>query len=99
MGKVSALEAEREAAEQGFGMARRDKLVPGGAPLLLGALGRKQVPEARRAAHELSAGGQLEALGDGLVRLLHEESGRTHRVAEGLARGKSPPGRGPGRCS
>ena len=90
MRRTGRLEAEGQAAEQGLCMARSNELVLGGATLLLGRLGRKQVPEAGGPANQLATGGQFEALGNGLLGLLHERSGQTHRVAEGLARGKSP---------
>jgi hypothetical protein len=37
------------------------------------------VTEARRAAHELTASGELEALCNGFLGLLHGESGRKQR--------------------
>jgi hypothetical protein len=45
------------------------------------------VSETRRATHELSLGGELEALGDGFFGLLHGESGRKQRSPGRLARG------------
>ena len=81
------LEAERQAALEWFGVALGYELVTGGTTLLLRALRGKQVPEARRAAHELACGGQLEALGYGLFGLLHGESGRKQRSPARLARG------------
>jgi hypothetical protein len=45
------------------------------------------VPKAGRAAHELTGGGQLEALGDGLFGLLHGTSGRKQSSPSELARG------------
>src|ERR1043165_2788891 len=58
-------------------MTFRDELVPGRTTLLLRGLRAKQVTEARRAAHELATGGQLEPLGNGLLGLLHEERSKT----------------------
>ena len=71
-------------------MALGDELVLGGPALLLGGLGRQQMAEPGRPADELAAGGQLEALGDGFLGLLHERSGQNHRVSDPLARGKNP---------
>lgn len=55
-------------------MAIRYKLVLSSTTLLLRALRTQQVTEARGAANQLALGGQLEALGNGLFGLLHEES-------------------------
>ena len=82
------LEAIRQAALKRLGMAGSHKLVLGGTTLLLRALGGKQVTETGRAAHELTSGGELEALGDGLFGLLHGESGRKQREPPPFARGK-----------
>ena len=71
-------------------MSLGDQLVPGGPALLLRGLGRQQVAETRRAADKLAPCGQLEALGDGFLGLLHERSGQNHRVRDRLARGKIP---------
>jgi len=65
-------------------MAHINELVPGGTTFGLRALRGQQVTEAGRAAHELSASGNLEALGDGLFGLLHGESGRKQRFAPHL---------------
>jgi hypothetical protein len=46
------------------------------------------VTETGRAANQLTSCGELEALGDGLFGLLHEESGRKQRLPSRLARGK-----------
>ena len=56
-------------------MAFGNELVPGGTTLLLRALRGQQVTKAGRAANQLTRGGELEALGDGLFGLLHGESG------------------------
>lgn len=48
-------------------MAWGDKLVAGGTSFGLRALRGKQVPEAGRAADQLSGSGNFEALGDGLL--------------------------------
>lgn len=56
-------------------MAGCHELVFGGTTLLLRALRGKQVTETGRAADQLTSCGELEALGDGLFGLLHEESG------------------------
>ena len=82
-----ALEAERQAALERLGVAGSHKLILGGATLLLRALRGQQVTKTGRAAHELTSGGELEALGDGLFGLLHGESGRKQRVSTALARG------------
>ena len=68
-------------------MAFGDELVAGGTTFGLRALRGQQVPEAGRAANQLSASGNLEALGDGLFGLLHGESGRKQRARGDLARG------------
>jgi hypothetical protein len=81
-----ALEAERQATLERLGVAFGDELVLGGTTLLLRALGGKQVTEAGRAANELTSGGELEALGDGLFGLLHGGSGRKQGVRSRLAR-------------
>jgi hypothetical protein len=47
------------------------------------------VTETRRATHELTFGGQLEALGDGLLGLLHGREVRKQRAGEGEARANS----------
>jgi hypothetical protein len=65
-------------------MAFSHELVLGGTTLLLRALGGKQVTEARRAANELTGTGELEALRDGFLGLLHGESGRKQRSAAHL---------------
>src|SRR2546422_961761 len=85
-------------------MARGDQLVTGSTTIGLRALRGQQVPEAGRAANQLSGAGNLEALGDGLFGLLHGESGRKQRTGAPLARGnlakkKQSPGEGhsPGR--
>lgn len=66
------------------------KLVFRSATFLFVAFRSEQVPKAGRAAHQLALGGQLEALGDGLFGLLHEESGRKQRTWKLLARVKNP---------
>ena len=78
----------REAAEKRTSVADSDKFVSGGAAFLLGAFGSQQVTKTGRATHQLALGGQLEALSDGLLGLLHVRSGRKQRTARGLARGK-----------
>ena len=67
------LETERQSALERLRMSFRNQLVLGSTAFLLGALGGQKVAEAGRAANKLSAGGQLEALGDGLFGLLHGE--------------------------
>ena len=67
-------------------MAFGHELVLGSTALGLGALGGKQVTEAGRATLELTFGGELEALGDGLLGLLHGGKVRTQRPALALAR-------------
>ena len=54
-------------------MAFGNLFVPGGTTLLLRALRGQQVTEARRATHELTSRGELEALSHGLFGLLHGE--------------------------
>jgi hypothetical protein len=49
------------------------------------------VTEAGRAANKLSAGGQLEALGDGLFGLLHGEKRSNTPERRSKAREKIPP--------
>ena len=78
---MPGLQAERQSALERLGVAFCHQLVLRGATLLLRALGGKEVTEAGRAAHELAFGGKLEALGDGLLGLLHGESGRKQRSA------------------
>jgi len=68
-------------------MAWGDKLVAGGTSFGLRALRGKQVPEAGRAADQLSGSGNFEALGDGLFGLLHGGSGRKQRRHAEMARG------------
>ena len=82
------LEAEWQAALKRLGMAFGNELIFRGTALLLCALGSKQVTKTGRAAHELTSGGELEALGDGLFGLLHGESGRKQREPSLFARGK-----------
>ena len=63
-------------------MARGNEFVFGGTTFGLRALRGQQVPEAGRAANQLSGSGNFEALGDGLFGLLHGEKRRkqtTHR--------------------
>lgn len=67
-------------------MAFGHQLVLRGTALGLGALGGKEVTEAGRATLELTFGGELEALGDGLLGLLHGREGRRQRAPRGLAR-------------
>ena len=69
------LEAERQSPFEGFSMASGDEFVLGGTTFGLRALRRQQVPEAGRAANQLSGSGEFEALGDGLFGLLHGGSG------------------------
>ena len=57
-------------------MAFSNELVLGSTTFGLRALRGQQVTEARRAADQLSFGGNLEALGNGLFGLLHGRSGR-----------------------
>ena len=83
------LQTERETALQGRGVAFGHQFVLGSTALGLGALGGKQVTEAGSAAHELTFGGQLEALGDGLLGLLHGKGVRTQRTPGGVARANS----------
>src|SRR5690606_14015369 len=92
---MRALEAERQAALEGRGMARSHQLVATGTTLLLRALRGQQVSEAGRTAHELAFRGKLEALGNGLFGLLHEMSGRTQGTNAGLASGKVTARAGP----
>ena len=68
-------------------MAWGDKLVAGGTSFGLRALRGKQVPEAGRAADQLSGSGNFEALGDGLFGLLHGGSARKQRGRADMARG------------
>ncbi len=67
-------------------MAYVNELVTGGTAFGLRALRRQQVTEAGRAANQLSAGGNLEALGDGLFGLLHGERSKTE-IAGGDGKG------------
>ena len=69
-------------------MAFSDELVFGGTAFLLGAFGSQQVTKAGRAANELTFGGELEALSDGFLGLLHNEKGRKQRRLDALARAK-----------
>ncbi len=66
-------------------MAGGHELVPGGTAFGLRAFRGEQVTEAGRAAHQLTRSGYLEALGDGLFRLLHVESGAKQRTPKALA--------------
>ena len=77
-------QAERQSALERLGMASRHELVFVRTTFGLRALRGQQVTEAGRAAHELSASGQLEALGNGLLGLLHGESGPKQRSARPL---------------
>ena len=74
-GRMVGSEAVGEAAHQRLLVALGDQLVLGSPALLLRRLRGQQVAEAGRAAHELAAAGQLEALGDGFLGLLHREKG------------------------
>jgi hypothetical protein len=65
-------------------LAVGDQLVFGGSTLLLRALGGKEVTKAGRATHKLPGTGELEALRDGFLGLLHGESGRKQRSAADL---------------
>src|SRR3954470_14604944 len=68
-------------------MAFGDQLVAGGTAFGLRALRGQQVTEARRAADQLSGGGNLEALGNGLFGLLHGWSWPRQSADPALARG------------
>lgn len=68
-------------------MAWGDKLVARGTSFGLRALRGKQVPEAGRAANQLSGSGNFEALGDGLFGLLHGGKVRKQRRHAEMARG------------
>ena len=61
-------------------MACSNELILGSTTFGLRAFGGQQVPEAGRAADQLSGSGNFEALGDGLFGLLHGESGRKQRL-------------------
>ena len=61
-------------------MAFSHQLVLRSATFLFRRFRGEQVTEARRAAHQLPAGGEFEALGDGFFRLLHEWSVKKHRA-------------------
>ena len=64
-------EAGREAAEQRLRVTFGNELVARGTSFGLRAFRGQQVTEARRAANQLTRGGYLEALGNGLFGLLH----------------------------
>lgn len=81
-------EAVRQAAEQRSRMTNVDQLVPGSTTLLLRALGGKEMTETGRAAHELALGGQLEALGDRLLGLLHGNEGSKTEGESQTVKGK-----------
>ena len=88
------LETERQGALERPGMALCHQLVAGGTTLLLRALRAKQMTEARRAAHELALGGQLEPLGNGLLGLLHGERSKTEKrptLGKAFVRDKASP--------
>ena len=69
-------------------MAGSHELVAGGTSFGLRALRGQQVTETGRAADQLTRTGYLEALGNGLFGLLHEESGAKQRTRPRMARGK-----------
>lgn len=70
-------------------MAFGHLLVLGSTALGLGALRGEEVTEAGRATHELTFGGKLEALGDGLLGLLHGWEGEKAETRAVLGKGKS----------
>jgi len=61
--RTAGLEAERQCPQKGLGMAWGDKLVARGTSFGLRAFRGQQVPEAGRAANQLSGSGNFEALG------------------------------------
>jgi len=66
-------------------MTGSHELVAGGTSFGLRALRGQQVTETGRAADQLTRSGYLEALGNGLFGLLHEESGGKQRTPGRLA--------------
>src|SRR3954468_5644905 len=67
-------------------MAFGHQLVTRRTTLLLRGFRAEQVTKARRAAYELTGGGELEPLGNGLLGLLHGKSVRKQRSTPPLAR-------------
>ena len=66
-------------------MAGGHELVAGGTSFGLRAFRGQQVTKTGRAADQLTRSGYLEALGNGLFGLLHEESGGKQRTPARLA--------------
>ena len=78
-------ETGRQTAEERRSMTGGHELVAGGTSFGLRALRGQQVTETGRAADQLTRSGYLEALGNGLFCLLHEESGGKQRTPARLA--------------
>ena len=69
-------------------MTSSHQLVPRGTTLLLRALGGKEMTETGRATQELSVSGQLEALSDRLLGLLHGNEGSKTEAGSRPVKGK-----------